>query len=343
MASKYFCVFVTLLFAVASAGYPPKCRKDGERCIGAHGFPGVEWIPCCSGDCSTPDTSYGGYGKVCGPAKKYPHAPTCRKDGERCMGAHGFPAVEWISCCSGDCSVPDTSYGGYGKLCGSGHYHPPAPPAPKCRAEGERCAGAHGKPAVPWVDCCHGMSCDAPDTSYGGYGKVCSYGYVAPPPPAPKYVPPPPPKCLKFGSTCEPYGTKCCNYYACNKLYNSYGHVYYKCGHKPTAAPTTTKKYVPPPPKCLKKGSTCKPGYGPKCCASLVCNPLTTYYGQKSYQCDAAPTPEPPTTTTEAPVKPECTKNKDCKYGYKCCTMGYAKCSGKCILVKASCGSKKAC
>jgi hypothetical protein len=109
-------------------------------------------------------------------------APKCRAAGERCMGAAGYPAVEWIDCCDGmTCDAPDTGYNGYGKTCSKGYSAPvttKAPTyAPKCRAAGERCMGAAGYPAVEWIDCCDGMTCDAPDTGYNGYGKTCAKGY----------------------------------------------------------------------------------------------------------------------------------------------------------------------
>jgi hypothetical protein len=166
--------------------YASKCRAAGARCMGAPGFPYVDWIACCDGlSCDAPDTSRGGYGNLCSKdygvpvATKPPtYEPKCRPAGERCMGAPGFPYVDWIACCDGmSCDAPDTSHGGYGKTCSKDYVAPPAKPptyAPKCRAAGERCMGAPGFAAVEWIACCDGLSCNAPDGSYGGYGKVCS-------------------------------------------------------------------------------------------------------------------------------------------------------------------------
>lgn len=86
----------------------PKCRKAGERCAGAEGMPGVEWIDCCEGGC---DAEHPDWGMICAKGGYVEEQPKCRKAGERCAGAEGKPAVEWIDCCEGGCVAEHLEWG----------------------------------------------------------------------------------------------------------------------------------------------------------------------------------------------------------------------------------------
>jgi FAD/FMN-containing dehydrogenase len=100
------------------------CRAAGERCIGAAGFPAVQWLtsglnggPCCAGTCSIQKA--GDWGTFCSGGIQAAPVPapagTCRPSGERCIGASGFPTVAWIPCCSGACSA--TKSNDWGTFC----------------------------------------------------------------------------------------------------------------------------------------------------------------------------------------------------------------------------------
>jgi FAD/FMN-containing dehydrogenase len=125
----------------------------------------------CSGSSPTP-----------APAITTAPSGSCTKTapGERCIGAPGYPAVPWLGgCCTGDCA-PDAAKG-WGQWCPkvSG---PPAPtPAPaittaptgSCTktAPSQRCIGAPGYPAVPWLGgCCIG---DCAPNAAKGWGQWC--------------------------------------------------------------------------------------------------------------------------------------------------------------------------
>jgi hypothetical protein len=88
-----------------------------------------------------------------------PYAPT-RAEGERCMGADGYAAVEWIPCADGLECVEDVAKG-YGKFCEK----------PAYRVEGARCKGADGNAGVEWIPCTDGLEC-AEDAAMG-YGSFC--------------------------------------------------------------------------------------------------------------------------------------------------------------------------
>jgi hypothetical protein len=199
-------------------------------------------------------------------------APQCVAERKTCT-TDGYV----IKCCDGLSCNPSSSYDAKGKICSKTYVAPtptptyatPAPP--KCRPEGERCAGDQGFPAVPWIKCCDGLTCDGPDTSYKGYGKVCSKGYVAPTPtPTPTYATDaPPPTCVKSGGDCDVYGKKCCNKLKCTK---GYGDKYTCKMPGPTASPTTTttKKTTTTTSKCLAVSNKCN-GTNLKCCPGSEC------------------------------------------------------------------------
>lgn len=149
----------------------PKCRKAGERCIGAAYKPAVPWIPCCEGGC---DAEHPDWGMMCGKkeyVKKYAEEkPKCRKEGERCIGAAYKPAVPWIPCCEGGCDVehPD-----WGMMC-SKAYKVPVYGKAKCYGVGEKCAGAENMPYVEYRACCEEGSACSVTAGYGDWGIMCS-------------------------------------------------------------------------------------------------------------------------------------------------------------------------
>lgn len=156
---------VTAMIAATLVAIAAAKHKEGEKCMGAPGFPPVEYLGCeegleCIGDASD-------WGKVCVKST----ATSCRKvrdgearkytEGEKCRGASGYPAIPYFGCadgleCTGD--APD-----WGKICvkvgGQRRYK-----------EGEKCRGAQGHPAVPYRGCADGLECtgDASD-----WGKIC--------------------------------------------------------------------------------------------------------------------------------------------------------------------------
>jgi hypothetical protein len=101
------------------------------------------------------------------------------------------------------------------------------------------------------------MSCDAPDSSYGGYGKMCSKSYTS------YATTAAPPKCLKAGDECDSSKPTCCDKMTCTKGYGY--NAKYTCEmHATTPPPTTTTA------KCLAAGSKCGDMYS-KCCAGSEC------------------------------------------------------------------------
>lgn len=120
---RSFVVFCAVLGAVSASILAPvdrlRCRAAGTRCAGAPGHSSVPWISCCDGECS--EDKVGEWGKFC-PTRRGYHGgtearETCRAAGSRCAGSPGFPAVPWLPCCDGDCSV--TKSNTWGKFCSS--------------------------------------------------------------------------------------------------------------------------------------------------------------------------------------------------------------------------------
>jgi FAD binding domain/Berberine and berberine like len=90
------------------------CTAAGQRCAGAPGFPLVPYIGCCSGGCN-PDASKG-WGSWCPSSGTSTNPPgTCTPLNQRCAGATGFPFVQYIGCCAGNCNIDANR--GWGKWC----------------------------------------------------------------------------------------------------------------------------------------------------------------------------------------------------------------------------------
>jgi hypothetical protein len=88
-----------------------------------------------------------------------------RAEGERCMGADGHSAEEWLPCADPLECVADAALG-YGKFCKARDH----------RKDGERCRGADGYPAVAWLKCHDDSECVAvPELGWGMFCKEREY------------------------------------------------------------------------------------------------------------------------------------------------------------------------
>lgn len=67
------------------------CYGEGERAVGAPGYPEVAWQPCCVGSATSRD---GDWGMFCDNAPL--PAGACYGAGERSTGAAGFSYVTWM-------------------------------------------------------------------------------------------------------------------------------------------------------------------------------------------------------------------------------------------------------
>jgi hypothetical protein len=182
---------------------------------------------------------------------------------------------------------------------------------PTCRVAGERCIGAPGRDAVPWIPCCAGMTCSGDDKTPGGYGKVCSKEVL--------------PTCRKAGERCigadgypaVPWVT-CCDGASCSKKDDSHGGYGMLCdggggygqGHEA--------------PKCYKSGERCRgadnhpavPWLG--CCnAYETCDTPAKDWGYVCGKPYAPPPPPPP------PPAPKCGEK-----GASCGSYNDAGCCG---------------
>lgn len=213
---------VSVLVAVSLAAYPTKCYKKGERCIGAKGYPKVDYYPCCD-NVKRVSVSYD-WGEFCGEAPM--------KKPVKCAGEEGYPYFEYKSCAPGyHCVKPDSSYKyGWGMYCMPNGYHVDSKTVSKdnktCYDDGERCIGAPGYNAVPYKPCCSGATPASKIKSDGKYdwGLYCIAPYMPEfyKPSTPKYYPveetkktyPVPKKCYTYGGyevPCEYDGYWCYN------------------------------------------------------------------------------------------------------------------------------------
>lgn len=177
---------------------------------------------------------------------------TCHKEGEKCKGAEGYPAVPWLGCCKGyECEGRAADWG---YTCVKRNQYPASEPPKKCHKPGEKCIGAEGHPAVPWLGCCDDYVCE---------GKASDWGYVC--------VKKESPKCHKVGEKCMgapgypavPW-LGCCDGMTCTGKAYDWGMMCEKPG-KTTSAPSTTTAA-----KCAKEGDRCNGSY-PPCCGSSPC------------------------------------------------------------------------
>lgn len=152
------------------------CYEEGERAIGAKGYPAVPYLACCSGKPPLPmdptAKSYvakENYGLYCGgTGEVVPTEGKCYKAGERSVGAPGKPMVDYMPCCDG--KAPQEKYGAWGKFCGLPSPYAPEPVVPKERVP-KKCAGDDGYPYVPYLDCGDGYKCER-EPKYG-WGFFC--------------------------------------------------------------------------------------------------------------------------------------------------------------------------
>lgn len=153
-------VISALLVAVTASGDYVDCYEDGERCIGAKGYPHVPYKKCCSGKPHiTVDYDWGSW---CNGPKHLPKKCADYKDG-------GYYSKDYESCGHGyHCATPLSSgYNGWYKDGDSAMYCLPSGDDVKqdngkhyamnsCYKEGERCMGEDDYPYVPYMPCCDG-------------------------------------------------------------------------------------------------------------------------------------------------------------------------------------------
>lgn len=130
---------VAAVALTAASAMEPICYEDGERAIGAPGYPYVKYRPCCSG--KNPVAVEDDYGLFCPAGEKM--EPT------KCAGEEGYPYVEYVDCGYGyTCEkVPEN---GWGMFCVADKK------TSMCYKTGERAIGAGDKPFVRYMPCCSG-------------------------------------------------------------------------------------------------------------------------------------------------------------------------------------------
>jgi hypothetical protein len=251
-----------------------QCYSAGQRCVGAPGFPAVPFFPCCGRmTCTAADPNFG---LACEDASSGPGVippPQCYGEGQRCIGAPNFPQVPFLPCCGEmTCSAADPVYG---FACQNGPSSPSPSPSPQCYAVGQRCIGAQGFPAVPYLPCCENMTCSARDPSYG-------FACETPSPDAPA-------ACYAEGQRCigapgfpaVPY-FGCCGGMTCTAKDAQYGLA---C-ENPVSVPTPSLPALPnTPPQCYAEGQRCigAPGFPAVpyigCCGDMTCTAKDAQYG----------------------------------------------------------------
>jgi hypothetical protein len=195
------------MFCVSKDQEQKKSYNRYERCMGATGYPRIKFLPCNDADVCFIDPKRG-WGAFCLPRGEATIPPPmtqtsgkkdCYKSGERCLGTPGKPAVEHMRTCDPALVCREEPILGWGKFVlnpkpvsstptESANASPAsekrglksqtAPVATKlrggCYQSGERCAGAPGKPAVPWKSCCNSGRCE--QDSSKGWGSFCRNG-----------------------------------------------------------------------------------------------------------------------------------------------------------------------
>jgi hypothetical protein len=167
--------------------------KKEMKCAGAPGYPYVHYVPCDEGYHCVEKDSYaaGDWGRYCLPITKGYYTDKCHKTGEKCMGAAGFPYVEYAPCCKeGDVCREKTgekpAYGeeSWGSFClpSEGEEKPVYKEDSKydskffdckCHTTGSKCQGAPGFPYVEYGNgCCSSTDSCVPDP-YMGWGSFC--------------------------------------------------------------------------------------------------------------------------------------------------------------------------
>lgn len=144
------------------------CYEDGERAIGASGYPHVKYMPCCSGKPPLPmaETTSAEYswGLFCGGTGMVVVTDDCYASGVRAIGASGYAKVPYKPCCDGKEPMPLT--GDWGKF--FGHKAPVVIPTAPAEEIPIKCAGDSGYPYVPHVPCASGEKCaKAPEYGWG--------------------------------------------------------------------------------------------------------------------------------------------------------------------------------
>jgi hypothetical protein len=106
---------------------------------------------------------------------------TCYETGEKAIGAPGYPAVQYLPCCTLGDSPIETPSKDWGMFCMPPSSYPTTAPAKKCYNTGEKAIGAPGKPAIPYLSCC--KQGDSPiEMPSKDWGKFCmpSGNYAVP-------------------------------------------------------------------------------------------------------------------------------------------------------------------
>jgi hypothetical protein len=142
--------------------------KAGEKCMGASGYAAVPYLPCEGGAACNVKASDWGF--VCAgggvPTTVPPATKKAYKAGEKCMGASGYTAVPYLPCEGGAaCNVKASDWG---FVCAGGGVPTTMPPATKkVYKAGEKCMGASGYTAVPYLPCEGGAACNVKASDWG--------------------------------------------------------------------------------------------------------------------------------------------------------------------------------
>jgi uncharacterized protein YkwD len=127
-SAKTIALLVAAL-AVAASGDNTSgvCTPADQRCAGADGKSFVQFYPCCDPELSCVEkvnATADEWGRYC---LRPMDSGQCHATGQRCMGAEGYPHVQYLKCCdSFDECVVDSSLG-WGSFCKPMHPRRPTP------------------------------------------------------------------------------------------------------------------------------------------------------------------------------------------------------------------------
>lgn len=193
---------------------------------------------------------------------------SCYKPGEKCQGVPGFPEIPYLGCCGGytcEGKAPD-----WGLVCIEKASADKVVDEKSCYEAGERCAGAVGFPAIPWLGCCDGYACA---------GKAKDWGYVCVKKLKAVSTNDKEKACYKPGERCigapgfplVPW-LGCCGNYVCEGKTKDYGFVCIAPNKAPSEVVSTTVPHTNASEICSAKGQRCG-GYHNDCCEHLFCAP----------------------------------------------------------------------
>lgn len=248
------------LGALAALG--SACTPNGDRAVGAAGYPAVVYQPCCSG--SEPTARAGDWGLFC-------EEPACYGPGERNQGAEGYPEVLYQPCCNEAAAVPRD--GEWGRFCpggsGGGGDGGDGGGDKICFENGERQYGEIGYPSVDYKPYCDVNARAAPKAN--DWGKFCTVPDVT--------------GCYANGERAAGQEffpavdfKPCCDLSA--TLVTVEGDWGEFC-----AAPNTTITVAPPVVGVLGEGEFCQTSGSGLCAAGLICHGFSCFKGNCRFLC----------------------------------------------------------